>query len=264
MTIAELNSRFDLICDRVGSPYFEITEKNNFFNTAQKSIIEEILFPKKKVLAQDLDITDYSKEDAYSQGIAGLIRVISIPVSGATGTASIVTGASQINFGPSGTLGTLENFLSGRKVYRVLNFYVPDTLATGVTSYNAATRMKTLYGGLSVYGKLRTFNAFLTEGRTAVYAINGTAGTPSGTNSINRIEFFPPVASGSTGSYYAVEVIASPELINITNNIGPSIDESFHNELLFRSLQLAGVSSRDSELAAAAEQQQQQQQVANA
>ena len=48
MTIAELNSRFDLICDRVGSPYFEITEKNNFFNTAQMSIIEEILFPKKR------------------------------------------------------------------------------------------------------------------------------------------------------------------------------------------------------------------------
>ena len=43
MTTIELSDRFDLIADRVGSPYFTTAEKENFFNTAQFSIIDDIL-----------------------------------------------------------------------------------------------------------------------------------------------------------------------------------------------------------------------------
>jgi|694.fasta_scaffold38250_6 hypothetical protein len=234
MTTAELSSRFDLICDKVGSPYFSATEKADFFNTAQLSIIDEIIFPTKKQDRKDVDIFDFSREDAFQQGIGTLVRTVTVAGVGA-GTREIAFSVINTSLGSGST-----------SLYKVIDFLVQD--ATGsTTNYNSAKRVRTINAASRVYGNLRTFNSFTNNtGRSAIYTISSFATGTTGTTSQGKIEFFP--AAPVSGSSYLVEVVVFPRTISISPVVNPEIDPMFHNELLFRSLQLAGISIREKEL----------------
>jgi hypothetical protein len=234
MTTAELSSRFDLICDKVGSPYFTATEKADFFNTAQLSIIDEIIFPTKKQDRKDVDIFDFSREDAFQQGIGTLVRTVTVAGVGA-GTREIAFSVINTSLGSGST-----------SLYKVIDFLVQD--ATGsTTNYNSAKRVRTINAASRVYGNLRTFNSFTNNtGRSAIYTISSFATGTTGTTSQGKIEFFP--AAPVSGSSYLVEVVVFPRAISISPVVNPEIDAMFHNELLFRSLQLAGISIREKEL----------------
>jgi hypothetical protein len=234
MTTAELSSRFDLICDKVGSPYFTATEKADFFNTAQLSIIDEIIFPTKKQDRKDVDIFDFSREDAFQQGIGTLVRTATV-----TGIAS---GTTNITF------TQINTALVSGTVYKVIDFLVQASTGS-TTTYNSAKRVRTINSASRVYGNLRTFNSFTNNtGRSAIYTISSFASGTTGTTSQGRIEFFP--AAPVSGSSYLVEVVVFPRPISLTTGsvVNPEIDAMFHNELLFRSLQLAGISIREKEL----------------
>ena len=233
MTTAELSSRFDLICDKVGSPYFTASEKADFFNTAQLSIIDEIIFPTKKQDRKDVDIFDFSREDAFQQGIGTLVRTATV-----TGIAS---GTTNITF------NQINTALVSGTVYKVIDFLVQASTGS-TTTYNSAKRVRTINAASRVYGNLRTFNSFTNNtGRSAIYTISSFASGTTGTTSQGRIEFFP--AAPVSGSSYLVEVVVFPRAISITGSVvNPEIDAMFHNELLFRSLQLAGISIREGEL----------------
>lgn len=234
MTAAELSARFDLICDKVGSPYFTDTEKDNFFNTAQLSLVDEILFPSKKQDRKDVDALDFSREDAFQQGIGTLLRTATV-----TGIAS---GVSAITFATINTsLGT-----GSTSLYKVVDFLVQA--ATGsTTDYVSAKRVRSIRAATNVYKGLRTFNTAVAGNRGAIYTVSSYASGTSGTTSLGQIEFYP--SAPVTGSSYLVEVIVFPRAIKTTAPIvNPEIDPMFHNELLFRALQLAGISIRETEL----------------
>lgn len=234
MTAAELSARFDLICDKVGSPYFTDTEKDNFFNTAQLSLVDEILFPSKKQDRKDVDALDFSREDAFQQGIGTLLRTATV-----TGIAS---GVSAITFATINTsLGT-----GSTSLYKVVDFLVQA--ATGSTAdYVSAKRVRSIRAATNVYKGLRTFNTAVAGNRGAIYTVSSYASGTSGTTSLGQIEFYP--SAPVTGSSYLVEVIVFPRAIKTTAPIvNPEIDPMFHNELLFRALQLAGISIRETEL----------------
>jgi len=234
MTAAELSARFDLICDKVGSPYFTDTEKDNFFNTAQLSLVDEILFPSKKQDRKDVDALDFSREDAFQQGIGTLLRTATV-----TGIAS---GVSAITFATINTsLGT-----GSTSLYKVVDFLVQA--ATGSTAdYVSAKRVRSIRAATNVYKGLRTFNTAVAGNRGAIYAVSSYVSGTSGTTSLGQIEFYP--SAPVTGSSYLVEVIVFPRAIKTTApTVNPEIDPMFHNELLFRALQLAGISIRETEL----------------
>jgi hypothetical protein len=232
MTTAELSSRFDLICDKVGSPYFSATEKADFFNTAQLSIIDEIIFPTKKQDRKDVDIFDFSREDAFQQGIGTLVRTATV-----TGIAAATTNI---------TFNQINTALVSGTVYKVIDFLVQASTGS-TTTYNSAKRVRTINSASRVYGNLRTFNSFTNNtGRSAIYTISSFASGTTGTTSQGMIEFFP--AAPVSGSSYLVEVVVFPRSISISPVVNPEIDAMFHNELLFRSLQLAGISIREGEL----------------
>jgi len=235
MTATELSARFDLICDKVGSPYFASTEKDDFFNTAQLSLVDEILFPSKKQDRRDVDALDFSREDAFQQGIGTLVRTATV-----TGIAS---GTTNIDF-------TLVNTSLGTgTVYKVVNFLVQA--ATGsTTNYVSAKRVRTITAASNVYKGLRTFNeATSNSNRNAIYTVSSYASGTTGTTSLGRVEFFP--AAPAANSSYLVEVVVFPRAIVTSPSgsiVNPEIDPMFHNELLFRALQLAGISIRETEL----------------
>jgi hypothetical protein len=216
----------------VGSPYFTATEKADFFNTAQLSIIDEIIFPTKKQDRKDVDIFDFSREDAFQQGIGTLVRTATV-----TGIAS---GTTNITF------NQINTALVSGTVYKVIDFLVQASTGS-TTTYNSAKRVRTINSASRVYGNLRTFNSFTNNtGRSAIYTISSFASGTTGTTSQGRIEFFP--AAPVSGSSYLVEVVVFPRAISISPVVNPEIDAMFHNELLFRSLQLAGISIREGEL----------------
>jgi hypothetical protein len=233
MTAAELSARFDLICDKVGSPYFTSAEKDHFFNTAQLSLIDEILFPSKKQDRRDVDALDFSREDAFQQGIGTLVRTATV--------TGVTSGTTQITFAQVNTA------LSTGTVYKVVNFLVQA--ATGsTTNYVSAKRVRTITAASNVYKGLRTFNkATSNSNRNAIYTVSSYASGTTGTTSLGQIEFFP--SAPVTGSSYLVEVVVFPRAISTSGSlVNPEIDPMFHNELLFRALQLAGISIRETEL----------------
>jgi hypothetical protein len=235
MTATELSARFDLICDKVGSPYFTATEKDNFFNTAQLSLVDEILFPSKKQDRKDVDALDFSREDAFQQGIGTLLRTAT--VTGVTGTTSTITFAA-INT----ALGT-----GSTSLYKVVDFLVQA--ATGSTAdYVSAKRVRSIRAATNVYKNLRTFNsATANKNRNAIYTVSSYASGTSGTTSLGQIEFYP--SAPVNNSSYLIEVVVFPRPISTTGTtVNPEIDPMFHNELLFRALQLAGISIRETEL----------------
>jgi hypothetical protein len=133
-------------------------------------------------------------------------------------------------------------------VYKVIDFLVQASTGS-TTTYNSAKRVRTINSASRVYGNLRTFNSFTNNtGRSAIYTISSFASGTTGTTSQGRIEFFP--AAPVSGSSYLVEVVVFPRPISLTTGsvVNPEIDAMFHNELLFRSLQLAGISIREKEL----------------
>ena len=234
MTAAELSARFDLICDKVGSPYFTDSEKNDFFNTAQLSIVDEILFPSKKQDRKDVDALDFSREDAFQQGIGTLLRTISV-----TGIASNVT---TVTFASLNTILTTGS----TSVYKIVNFMVQS--ATGGTDYVSANRVRTIKSASNIYKNLRTFNtATSNSNKNAIYTVSSYPSGTTGTTSLGQIEFFP--ATTVPNSSFLVEAIVFPRSISVSAPIvNPEIDAMFHNELLFRALQLAGISIRENEL----------------
>ena len=133
MTAAELSARFDLICDKVGSPYFTDTEKDNFFNTAQLSLVDEILFPSKKQDRKDVDALDFSREDAFQQGIGTLVRTAIV-----TGISS---GTTTLSF------STIESFIPSGTIYKVVNFMVernPPTIFPNFPNFVSAKRVRNI------------------------------------------------------------------------------------------------------------------------
>jgi hypothetical protein len=223
MTAAELSARFDLICDKVGSPYFTDTEKDNFFNTAQLSLVDEILFPSKKQDRKDVDALDFSREDAFQQGIGTLLRTAE--VTGIVNLESSIT-FSQIN----SALGT-------GTVYKIVNFLVEKSFGSGVNpnnpnkTYVSAKRVRSINSAISVYGNLRTFNTAVTGNRGAIYAVSSYPSTgTTGTTSLGKVDFFP--ATVQNANRFLVEVVIFPRAIKTTAPIvDPEIDPMFHNEL---------------------------------
>jgi hypothetical protein len=157
-----------------------------------------------------------------------------------------VTGATNTTRNTSViTFTQINTALVSGTVYKVIDFLVQN--GTGSTTYNSAKRVRTINSASRVYGNLRTFNSFTNNtGRSAIYTISSFASGTTGTTSQGQIEFFP--VPTVTGSSYLVEVVVFPRAISISPVVNPEIDAMFHNELLFRSLQLAGISIREKEL----------------
>ena len=154
----------------------------------------------------------------------------------------IASGVSAI------TLATINTSLGtgSTSLYKVVDFLVQA--ATGsTTDYVSAKRVRSIRAATNVYKGLRTFNTAVAGNRGAIYTVSSYASGTSGTTSLGQIEFYP--AAPVTGSSYLVEVIVFPRAIKTTAPIvNPEIDPMFHNELLFRALQLAGISIRETEL----------------
>lgn len=238
MTAQELNNNFDLIADRVGSPYFTTSEKEYFFNTAQYAIIDDLLYPGLRPGAKENDVFDFHKVRAFEQGIGPLVRT-------ATLTA---TGAGQSSF-------TFDQIASATSptatVYKVINFLCQDNAAVGTTTYNSAKHVRNIQSAAALYGRLRTFNSFTFDQRSAIYTVAGYGTGTSGTTNRSRIEFYPGAAA--VNALYQVEFVVNPRPISISGSVNPEIDVMFHNDLLFRALTLAGISTRDAQLAQGAQ-----------
>jgi hypothetical protein len=212
MTATEFESAFDLICDKVGSPYFSQAEKESFINRAQISTIDDMLFPKRrKQERKDADVYGFDNQSSSMQGLQPLIVYSSVAI--ATSTTSLIS--------------SLET-ASSEEVYRVMNVLLPEDTVGGVPQYHAryVPSIKTSSG---VYGGLRYGSP--TTVKTGIYSIEGAT-----------IAFLPAI---TVNDEIGVEFIKVPASFDISENVTCEVDPSWHNEILFRALQLAGISIRE-------------------
>lgn len=217
MTAAEFNSRFDLICDKVGSPYFTAGEKESFIMTAQYSIIDELMFPKRRNQEKkDQDVFGFQYQNSMLQGLQKL-RV-------ETGDIEIVS-PNQITF------ASITSAPNSKPVpYKIINFSLPEDVLVPSAYYNAKY-VPSLTSTISIYSNLQFGKANSTK--YGIYTVMGDV-----------IKFSPALANADT---VRIEYIRVPANFNIAGNVTCEVDPIYHNEILFRALQLAGIAIRENE-----------------
>lgn len=224
MTAAEFNTSFDLICDKVGSPYFSNSEKERFIMLAQYSIIDELLFPKRRNQEKkDKDIFEFAYQNSMVQGLQPL------HVYGNVGIVSSTTT----------TYAAITTALSATP-YKVINVFLPnDTLAA--TPEHPAKFVASLQSSKKIYSNLRFGKN--TSVTTATYSIEDDV-----------IKWSAPI---TTADEVGVEFIKVPASFSIGSNVTCEVDPVYHNDILFRALQLAGIAVREEMLYQAANLEQQ-------
>jgi hypothetical protein len=213
MTATEFESAFDLICDKVGSPYFSQAEKESFINRAQISTIDDMLFPKRrKQERKDADVYGFDNQSSSMQGLQPLI--VYSEVVKATNTTALISALEAT---------------SSESVYRVMNVILPDDIVDVGTPQYPARYVPSIKTSSGVYGGLRYGSP--TTVKTGIYSIEGAT-----------IAFLPAVAITNV---IGVEFIKVPASFDISGSVTCEVDPSWHNEILFRALQLAGISIRE-------------------
>jgi hypothetical protein len=226
MTAAQFEAAFDLICDKVGSPYFSAAEKDNFINRAQLSLLDDSLFPKRRSQdKKDADVYGFDNQTASMQALQPLVVYTPVAIINEDGKSyvrfSAITNAST------------------RSVYRVMNVYLPEDTLNAIPQYSARY-VPSINTSQGVYAGLRFGNP--TSVKTGIYSIGEYlfAGTPDVRE--NGITFLPTL---NVADEVAVEFIKVPASFSISGGVTCELDQSVHNEILFRALQLAGISIRE-------------------
>lgn len=224
MTAAEFNTSFDLICDKVGSPYFSNAEKERFIMLAQYSIIDELLFPKRRNQEKkDKDIFEFAYQNSMVQGLQPLHVYGNVAISTATTlTYSAITSALSAT------------------PYKVINLFLPDNVL-GARPEHPAKFVASLQSSNKIYSNLRFGNN--TSPRTATYSIED--------------DVIKWTATIDAPDEVGVEFIKVPAGFSIGSNITCEVDPIYHNDILFRALQLAGIAVREEMLYQAANLEQQ-------
>ena len=106
MTIIEMHTFFDLICDKYASPYFSVAEKDIFINKAISSFIEDVWFNYKKVQTNENNPPYGGESTIYTlEAIQPLI----------TNDATVVLDANSVAAKPA-ALSHLLNIALGSEV----------------------------------------------------------------------------------------------------------------------------------------------------
>lgn len=222
MTAAEFSSYFDLICDKVGSPYFTPSEKSEFINLAQLSVLDNLLFPLKEreQASKNRDIFDFDYSYAMRQGVQNLFCTIDhVPAAG--NFALYIEIEDDID---------AQYFITGAKIYKIVNMYLPENDANP-TSFYSCKFVASLNSSKNIYENLLFGGA--TSPKFGLY-----------TAANSQLTWIPEL---NLANVIRVDCIRKPKAFSITTSQTCELDEVWHPEILYRATQLAGISMRDSE-----------------
>jgi hypothetical protein len=222
MTAAEFSSYFDLICDKVGSPYFTSSEKSEFVNLAQFSVLDNLLFPLKEreQNRKNTDIFDFSYEYAMRQGMQPLFCSV---------TATITTSTTVTYTAIETAINTAYSITSS-KVYKIVNIYLPeDVLAP--TTYFSCKYVPTLNGSRAIYENLLFGGA--TSSNYGIY-----------TNTNSSVSWIPALVNPDE---IKIDCIRQPRAFSIATSQTVELDNIWHPEVLYRATQLAGIAMREAD-----------------
>lgn len=222
MTAAEINIRFNIILDKVGQPAFKDTERTRFFNIAQLSMLDE--YSKNHMAKQTIDsLPNYGTEDDtfMSEALQPFVPELTETSSGIT----IKTDADgRVTYAD---INTSVAFHTGQAV----NFYHIDTVHRKDTTFEECdyVRRNDL--------QERKDNEF--KEPTAAFPIYTYYDTYLLVHPIGVEDVKLSVIR------YPVEILIDDATPG--NNVDPEWPDKVTNELIFRALNLAGVSIREGE-----------------
>ena len=222
MTTAEFSSYFDLICDKVGSPYFTSSEKSEFINLAQFSVLDNLIFPLKEreQNRKNRDIFDFDYEYAMRQGLQKLFcSVAHTPAANDYATYLEIEVDIDTVYG-----------LTGSKVYKIVNIYLPENVVSP-TRFFSCKFVQSINSSREIYENLLFGGA--TSPKFGIY---------TATNS--QLTWIPSLENADE---IKIDCIRKPRAFSITTSQTCELDDIWHPEILYRATQLAGISMRDTE-----------------
>jgi len=221
MTAEELDSRFQIILDKVGSPYLTDTERSSLYNMAQLSVLDDYVYNRKNKLKKNKDAEPpygYENTNLNVEAVSVLIVELSgVLTSDANGKIQKADIDTQINVASGKNTG----------LYHVANMARQST----DTNYYVSrfVRLNDLYPHLA--------NSFKAP----------TESNPSYTEYDSYYVSYPlaAVSVNTTVLRYPEEILVDDT--TPANNVDPEFSDKVTNEIILRALQLAGVSIREAE-----------------
>lgn len=223
MDIQGMHQLFNQILDKVGSPYFTDSEVDTFLNSSQLSILNDRIYNRKlkdKRLQVMVEHTNpmyaYENVSYSSEGIVSLEKKLENLVTGADGEV---------------TYADMESAAGDRDIYHISS--IDRKNEAGAWRY-IKYRRKNDNSRLNDNSLKRSTDKF-----------------PTLQYYDDRIEI-EPVAQGTE---IRASVIIYPIEMDLAGGVDCELSEKTHNEIVFKALELAGVSARDQELYATVNQQ---------
>jgi hypothetical protein len=228
MTATEFVRLFDIIADKVGSDYFTPAEKADFINRAQYSVIDTLLFPQRRNQEKkDKDSFEFAYQNSMVQGLSKLHVTLDVQISN----------PSSISFSDIASV-LLADFGVASQPYKIINVLLPNDVAQAFPEWSAKF-VASNTGSNSIYKNLRFGKN--TDVRYATYTIEQAL---ANANEKSIVWSVPILVNDAI----RVELIRTP--VPFTTSGGGQtceVDPIYHNEILFRALQLAGISIREAD-----------------
>jgi hypothetical protein len=237
MTIAEQHALFDLVCDKVASPYFTPQEKDVFINSAQQTLVNSYVLRLGKRDQEGGPDDVFQLTSSVAEALSPITRQIEITKSTNNGTIT----KAELN---TATSRDVLHIVSGQKSSTststaTVTVYTNDGCALDITPTNTSV------------SDVRNNSSVLTFTRASEFyqRTNNTFYAPDERNVIYTVSAGDWKVLPATAGTYSLIVIVRPVDVNITTPVNCELPADTHHYITYLALVHAGVAIREQDFA---------------
>jgi len=237
MTITEQHALFDLICDKVASPYFTPQEKDTFINSAQQSFVNSYVLRLGKRDAEGGPDDIFQLTSSVAEALSPVTRQIEITKNTNNGTIT----KAELN---AATSRDVLHIVSGQKSST-------STTTSSVSVYtNEGCEIDVTPTSTSV-SDVRNNNSTLTFARASEWyqRVHNTFYAPDERNVIYTVSAGDWKVLPATAGTYNLIVIVKPVDVSLSTPTNCELPADTHHYITYLALVHAGVSIREQDFA---------------
>lgn len=237
MTIAEQHTLFNLICDKVSSPYFTAAERDLFINSAQQTFVNSYVLRLGKRDQEGGPDDLFQITSSVAEALAPITRHVEIIKSSNLGNIT----RAELN---TATSREVLHIISGSKSSvsnnsQSVSFYTNNGCEIDITPSSGT--ITDVRNNLSILSFVRAPDWF--------QRINNTYYSPDERNVLYTVSETGWRVLPSTAGTYNLIVVVQPRDVNFASSVSCELPADTHHYITYLALVHAGVSIREQDFA---------------